>query len=207
MSVPPSAGAVPPQSPLSTVCPWGGQEGTLRTGCGDRGHGQSLHRGHVWGCSEGAVTSVVFLSFILSGAAESPQKEAGGSPDTPGTGAGNNPWLSLDPQHLCVGTPWLVCPLCCPSWLVLGLPTARNSTEQHSTAPGTGGFPAGHSVPGASQGRLHPRVVFASAEGRGGSAPLSPPLPSSPAPRSPRLGAVGGTEPQPLGGPRKKAGT
>lgn len=107
-------------------------------GCGGRGHGLSLHRRHVWGCSEGALlspfplSSVVFLSFIVSEAAEPPwkRKEAGGSPGTPGAGAGNNPWLSLDPQHRCGGTPGLACPLCCPSRLIPGLPTARNGTAR-----------------------------------------------------------------------------
>lgn len=122
--------------------------------------------------------SAVCLSFILPGAADPPPKgkEAGGSPGTGGVGAGN-PWLSLDPQHRCGATLGLV-PV--PSAVLRGSSqgSPRLGTERHSTAPGTGAFPAGHGIPGASQGRLRPRVVFAGAEGRGGSAALSPPLPA-----------------------------
>lgn len=93
------------------------------------------------------------------------------------------------------GSPWTPAPLSwdpragvSPLLSFTAHPRAPHGSERHSTAPGTGGFPAGRGVPGASQGRLRPRVVFASAEGRGGSALLSPRLPARgprPLPRAP----------------------
>lgn len=138
-------------------------------------------------------SSAVFLSFILPGAAEPPrtEKEAGGSPDTSGAGVGNNPWFSLDPQQGCGGTPWLVCPLCCPSRLIPGHGSGDRRVPSRTRRSRS------VSRPSPCKGRVWRRW---GARWLRSSVPSSPrPGTSAPAPRPPRVGALGGTEPQPLG--------
>lgn len=132
MPVPPSAGAGPPQSPLSKRDPkdrlWWWRAWPVPAQFGG-----ALKGLQPWQFSP---SSAVFLSFILPGVAEPPRKvkEAGGSPTTLGWELGTTPGSPWIPSTAVVGTPRLVCPLCCPSRLIPGLPTAQNSTERNSTA-------------------------------------------------------------------------
>lgn len=81
------------------------------------------------------LSSAVFLSFILPGVAEPlwEGKEGGGSPCSPGAEAGNNPWLSPDPQHRCGRTPGWRVPSAVLHGSSQGSPrptTARNGTAR-----------------------------------------------------------------------------
>lgn len=212
---------VPLQSTLSTEGPLGGQERTPRKGCR--------------GCGQGAVRQGLPLAKGIFGGVTSPAGAAlpgvgtypghfgaSSSPELPnplgkgmGWGGRSAPMLGLEqspalpvpprPSTAMVGPPAGGTPL-----LPLHGPS-QGSAARHGVAQllalGAGGFPAGGGLAGVLQGWLRPRVVFA---GTGAAVTSAPSLGTLSSPRPVLQGGFsgGGTEPQPLWGPKeKKEGT
>lgn len=141
-----------------------------------------LAEGTAQGTHFGGATPAVFLSFILPGAAEPPRKGKEG------------PWGRSWEQPLALYRP--------PAWSVpsAALHGSSQGSPRLSTAQLRG--QALFQLATAFPARLKAVYVQGSCFPGGGTRWLRSAVPSSPSPGM--VGTVGGTEPQPLGGPKEK---